>query len=246
LPHPHTANNDAGGDQRGWTAPGAFNSITAVNAGMGWRIPSLNTSSAEVPQPPHCPPLSTTYNKTDKQAEFDTTNASYHGGGRRQNTTRRCRIAQQASLAAHHRLHHPLHDVPRNYRLRQPPTPPLRLRASSPHTSKFRSLLIANYRPRPETRRKATSLTTDLCYLCHSEAPFSTTSQDPSGDTNFRLHGFHLTSIGGDPAASRDINTAGAGPGNAICAECHFENHSTKFAPWAANRNYARGVNRYA
>jgi hypothetical protein len=40
-----------------------------------------------------------------------------------------------------------------------------------------------------------------------------------------------------------DINVAGAGQGNAICAECHFELHSTDLALWTGNRTYSRGVN---
>lgn len=40
-----------------------------------------------------------------------------------------------------------------------------------------------------------------------------------------------------------DIDIAGAGQGNAICAECHYRVHSTKLAPWGPNQNYSRGVN---
>ncbi|HET9476562.1 MAG TPA: cytochrome c3 family protein [Dehalococcoidia bacterium] len=254
--NPHTVTNALPQETTGgWTASGAQNSITGVNAGMGWQYPvtfeyqlCLKCHSRYTVLLSSNTP---TYNKTDKQAELDPTNASYHpveAPGK--NTT----SAMQASLNGGKLWQLTTGSTIRctmchgNYRLvGSPPTPnsPQTTGQLAPHTSKFRSLLIANYRDRDLKPAGEGYLTNDfdLCYLCHSEAPFSTTSQDPSGDTNFRLHGFHLTSIGGDPAASRDINTAGAGPGNAICAECHFENHSTKFAPWAANRFYSRGVN---
>jgi hypothetical protein len=68
-------------------------------------------------------------------------------------------------------------------------------------------------------------------------------AEDARNDTNFRLHGMHLNDISGEPGGGTDINVAGDGKGNAICAECHFELHSTSLAPWPANRNYPGGVN---
>jgi hypothetical protein len=52
-----------------------------------------------------------------------------------------------------------------------------------------------------------------------------------------------VSDIANQGSGGTDINVLGAGQGNAICAECHFETHGTKLAPWAANQNYSRGVN---
>ncbi len=84
-----------------------------------------------------------------------------------------------------------------------------------------------------------------LCFLCHSPAPFADGSQSPRADTNFPLHGLHLTGIAiyGSSSASLDIDAPGGGQGNAICAECHYRLHGTVNAPWPANQNYSRGVN---
>ncbi|MFV2064319.1 MAG: hypothetical protein ACC726_12520, partial [Chloroflexota bacterium] len=68
-----------------------------------------------------------------------------------------------------------------------------------------------------------------LCFLCHSEAPFRDVSGDARNDTNFRFHGVHLTELAGMGNAGTDIDTPGAGGGNAICAECHFRTHSTAY-----------------
>jgi short subunit dehydrogenase-like uncharacterized protein len=62
-----------------------------------------------------------------------------------------------------------------------------------------------------------------LCFQCHAEAPF-TSGGGSSTATNFRLHSRHMTNIGGK-SASTDIDTPGAGPGRAICAECHYRVH---------------------
>jgi hypothetical protein len=53
----------------------------------------------------------------------------------------------------------------------------------------------------------------------------------------------HVNSISTLGSGGTDINVPGAGQGNAICAECHFEVHGTKLAPWTASRNYPGGVN---
>jgi hypothetical protein len=68
-----------------------------------------------------------------------------------------------------------------------------------------------------------------LCYLCHGEAPFATTSKNARTDTNFRLHGLHLRDLDRDTSTSYNIDQPGAGRGYAICAECHFRIHSTAY-----------------
>lgn len=52
-------------------------------------------------------------------------------------------------------------------------------------------------------------------------------SGDPRADTNFGWHGFHLNALLGIGTLVGDIDTAGAGVGNAVCAECHFRIHGT-------------------
>jgi predicted CXXCH cytochrome family protein len=98
--------------------------------------------------------------------------------------------------------------------------------ALAPHTSANRGILLRNYTDRVLKSTNAAYSAGDfaLCYVCHGEAPFSSGTATA---TNFRLHGLHLTSLGGKGSGGTDINTPGAGQGNAICAECHFRLHST-------------------
>ncbi|HEY8654005.1 MAG TPA: cytochrome c3 family protein [Dermatophilaceae bacterium] len=99
----------------------------------------------------------------------------------------------------------------------------------APHTSSNRGILLKNYKDRVLKTTNAAYSAGDfaLCYVCHAEAPFA-----PNGSataTNFKLHSLHLTQIAGKSLlnAGTDIDTAGDGQGNAICAECHFRIHST-------------------
>ena len=96
------------------------------------------------------------------------------------------------------------------------------------HTSKNPGILLQNYRNR--VLKTSTAPYTDadfaLCYMCHANSPFAT---ETSAATNFRFHGFHLTKISGIGSGGTDIDTPGAGSGNAICAECHFRLHSTTY-----------------
>ena len=96
----------------------------------------------------------------------------------------------------------------------------------SPHTSAFRGLLIRNYRDRELMTSSETYSDANfaLCYTCHNPAPFRT---ETTTATNFRYHGKHLTGIAGTGSGGTLIDVAGAGQGNAICAECHFTLHST-------------------
>ena len=96
------------------------------------------------------------------------------------------------------------------------------------HTSKYPGILRQNYRNR--LLKPATELYKDsdfaLCLMCHSNTPFAT---DGGGidRTNFFLHGYHTAVIHGMGAPGTLIDVPGAGGGNAICAECHFRQHST-------------------
>jgi predicted CXXCH cytochrome family protein len=98
------------------------------------------------------------------------------------------------------------------------------------HASKNPGILLQNYRNRILKPRSEGYNRNDfaLCYMCHSETPFRS---ETSTATNFRLHGKHTASIGGDDnVSSTTIDTPGAGGGKAICAECHFRLHSTTSA----------------
>ncbi len=249
----------------GWTASGAETGATGVSNSLAWQNPI--TYEYELCLKCHSrytvllPSTSTpTYNMTDKAAEFDPGNASYHpveAPGK--NTTPQL----QSSLDGGKLWQLSVGSTVRctqchgNYRLLvpagAPPTlnPPTTTALLAPHTSMYRSLLIANYRDRDLKSAREAYYTNDfaLCYLCHSEAPFSTSwvsTDPPPTDTNFPYHGMHLTSLAnpgsGEPDVT-DINVPGAGQGNAICAECHFDTHGTRLAPWPANQNYLRGVN---
>ena len=184
--------------------------------------------------------------KTDMAAEFDPANASYHpvrAPGK--NTT----TAMDNSLAGGSLWRYTSASTIRclnchangSLAAGAPPSDG----KLAPHASQNRGLLLANYRDRDLKPELEAYNGTDfeLCYLCHASAPFASVTQEPRNDTNFRLHGFHLTGIYDVGSGSRDIDTAGAGQGNAICAECHFQLHSTRFAPYAGNQGYSRGVN---
>jgi len=184
--------------------------------------------------------------KTDKAAEFDPANESYHplrAPGK--NTT----AAMDNSLAGGSLWQYTSGSTIRCLNCHAngglaagAPTSDGKL---APHASRNRGLLLANYRDRDlkPALEAYGGADFELCYLCHSSAPFATETQEPRSDTNFRLHGFHLTGMSATGSGSLDIDTPGAGQGNAICAECHFQLHSTRFAPYAGNQAYSRGVN---
>jgi predicted CXXCH cytochrome family protein len=98
----------------------------------------------------------------------------------------------------------------------------------SVHTSSNRGILLQNYQDRvlPSSTAAYSAGNFALCYTCHAEEPFANST---SNDTNFSLHGRHLTGLAGIGDGATDIDTAGAGRGNALCAECHFRTHSTTF-----------------
>jgi predicted CXXCH cytochrome family protein len=238
----------------GWAPSGAISNISGVSAGLAWQE-SINFEyelclkchsrytvllQSSVP----------TANMTDKATELSSSAASYHPvAAPGKNTT----PAMQSSLDGGSLWQLDVTSTLRctqchgNYRLvGDPPVPdsPPDYARLAPHTSRYAGILIANYRSRDLKAQGEAYSAADfaLCYLCHSEAPFSATGDEPRADTNFRFHSKHLTDIGGAGVAG-GINDAGAGQGNAICAECHFELHSTDLAPWADNRTYSRGVN---
>jgi predicted CXXCH cytochrome family protein len=101
----------------------------------------------------------------------------------------------------------------------------------APHASQFQGILLQNYRDRDLKSSDEPYKDADfaLCLMCHAKAPFGTPGPNPA--TNFDLHGEHMTALAGKGSggSSTNIDTPGAGDGNAICAECHFRLHSTTF-----------------
>jgi predicted CXXCH cytochrome family protein len=106
--------------------------------------------------------------------------------------------------------------------------------ALAPHASSNRGILIKNYKDRvlKTGTEPYSALDFALCYVCHGEAPFApnaSSNPDAAAQTNFSLHSKHLTALKGPGDGGTDIDTPGAGQGNAICAECHFRLHSTTY-----------------
>jgi hypothetical protein len=109
------------------------------------------------------------------------------------------------------------------------PTPPAAGSSLSSHTSKNRGILLQNYRDRVLKSKDEAYDAADFaeCFLCHGEAPFA--NGGGAAQTNFALHQKHVGELSGKGSGGTDIDTAGAGQGNAICAECHFRIHSTTY-----------------
>lgn len=125
------------------------------------------------------------------------------------------------------------------------------------HASPNRGILLAPYRDRmlKPTGEQYAASDFQLCYLCHIDSPFS----DPSATaaTNFAgtpaapfsqtyqsLHALHSAGVGSlSTGTAGDIDTAGAGQGNSICAECHFRLHSTDQAYYSGDRSNTGLVN---
>jgi len=122
-------------------------------------------------------------------------------------------------------------------------TPPAAGSALAPHTSQFRGLLIQNYRDRDLKARYEPYAAADfaLCYVCHAEAPFRNSTYAGTAFLDHDLHVSRLANKGSN--TSTDIDTPGAGQGNAICAECHFRVHGTALAVNVGDRSNPRLVN---
>ena len=126
------------------------------------------------------------------------------------------------------------------------PTGPHGSNASEGNVAFSNAVLRAPYRVALKPRSSTNDYTANdfaLCFICHAPAPFATSNSDPRTDTSFRFHGFHLVTLYGKGSGAGDINTPGAGQGNGICRECHYDTHGTRGAPFSLNRTYARGVN---
>jgi hypothetical protein len=98
------------------------------------------------------------------------------------------------------------------------------------HDAPDPALLQATYRSSPLRASGEDYNASDfaLCFSCHSGTQ-KTAIEDASGTatgTNFPAHGFHLEDIGTFGSGGTDITVAGAGQGNALCAECHYNLHA--------------------
>ncbi len=109
-------------------------------------------------------------------------------------------------------------------------TPPSAGSDLNAHTSKNAGILIQNYRDRVLKSNSEAYSSADfaLCFMCHGDYPF--THSSTTVQTNFSLHNWHVASIAGVGSGGTDIDTPGAGQGNALCSECHFRLHSTTYA----------------
>jgi len=249
--NPHTLDSSTSVEtSSGWTASGALTGSAGVSASPAYAYKNPVSLEAEVCF--KCHSASTvllsyskeSYKKTDKIYEFDPTNASYHpveAPGK--NTS----SYMATSLAGGSRWQLTTADTIRCVNCHGDPrvaNPPANARLGT-HTSPYRGMLIANYRDRTLKSNGEAYNSNDfaLCFLCHSSAPFATTSENARSDTRYRYHGFHVYGNVSGGTSSTDIDSPGAGPGRAICAECHYRVHSTSTAPWASNRAYSSGVN---
>ncbi len=230
----------------GWLASGALKNITGVGVtnGAAGTTPTFtwkNSITYEYELCLKCHSASTTllsypkesYKKTDKGLEFNPANPSYHpieGAGK--NTT----AAMNNGLAGTSpyklwtftntgivRCVHCHGD----YRLANPASPPAAGARLAPHANQSRGNLMNNVRDRVLKSRNQVYAAADfaLCYQCHAEAPFVDRSGNTRSDTNFRFHGLHIFDIPNQGNGGTDIDTAGAGQGNAICSECHYRIH---------------------
>ncbi len=103
------------------------------------------------------------------------------------------------------------------------PSGPHGSNAAATNATFSKALLRASYRVTPKTTKSFVASEFQLCFVCHSSAPFATTSKNIRSDTRFNLHGFHV------------------GEG-LLCAECHSNSHGTRLAGYSGNRTYGRLV----
>lgn len=100
------------------------------------------------------------------------------------------------------------------------------------HGSEFPFILKANYRfglkeTSPSDNYDANDFA--ICYGCHRSEPYEDVTGQQRLDSNFRFHGLHLRLLYNDPASGLEggILTPGAGKGNAVCRECHYNPHGS-------------------
>jgi predicted CXXCH cytochrome family protein len=84
------------------------------------------------------------------------------------------------------------------------------------------SILRGSYRLTQSATYSATNFS--VCFVCHSPAPFPSSSTTQRNDTRFNWHGYHMVTE------------------HAACVDCHSDTHGTKLASVAGNTNYTRLV----
>jgi predicted CXXCH cytochrome family protein len=102
------------------------------------------------------------------------------------------------------------------------------------HASTNRAILIRPYENRVLSKggQFYDAKGAALCLSCHMDTPFMNRYRPAAAEgTNFVFHGLHLSGITGEGSGGLDIDTPGAGQGNARCAECHFDSHGTTQLP---------------
>jgi len=248
----HNAHNANGllasGTASGYTVSGALLSLSGIgvtNGGAG-STPTFNWQSTATYEYEVCFKCHSgytnllsyakeSYQKHDKGAEFNPNNPSFHpveAVGK--NTT--TKMGNNLAGSSPYKLwNFATSDTVRcvhchgDYRQANPSSPPSGNARLASHTSQYRSLLMNNLRDRNLKPKGEAYNATDfaLCFQCHAEAPYVDHSGDNRDDTNFRLHGYHLTKIEEEDGGnlSLDIDTIGAGQGNALCGECHYRVH---------------------
>jgi predicted CXXCH cytochrome family protein len=174
--------------------------------------------------------------RLDKGTEFNPANPSYHpveAAGK--NTT----PAMAASLAGPSNFKQynlsttsiiSCANCHSNYLKYNKTSPPALTAASPLHASKSGGILRQTYRNRVLLAYNEQYDEKDfaLCFMCHSTEPFTNSN---STKTNFNQHARHVSMMVDRNGArgTPDIDTIGGGDGNAICAECHFRQHSTTY-----------------
>lgn len=240
---PHNANSSlAASSATGYTASGALKGVSGVSTASTWKNPI--TYEYELCYKCHSAYTrlltydKLSYQMSDKASQFDPSSVSFHPIEQPGKNNSAQMAGSLAGTSPYKLWSFTTDAVMRctnchgDYRLANPDAPPPVAARSAPHTSKYRGLLTNNLQDRvlkPSSGSDNYSAADfALCYQCHAEAPFRDTSGEARSDTSFRFHGFHISSIYNDPGgggSSTDIDTPGAGRGNAICSECHYQVH---------------------
>jgi predicted CXXCH cytochrome family protein len=252
--NPHTATaDDSVQTDAGWTAPGRLTGVSAVAVENGAaneapRYTLLDGASGRISLEyqlclkchsgwtvlPAKDPLHPSRWAEDKGVELNPANDSFHPIEAPGTNTTAAMAASLSGTSPYKLWSFSVGSTVRclnchgDYRKADPAAPPDPGGDLAPHTSANRGNLIASYRdrdPKPFTEPYR-SADFALCFVCHGEAPFADPSGSNRADTNYRLHGVHLTSIRNRGTIDGDIDTPNAGRGNALCAECHFRIHS--------------------
>jgi predicted CXXCH cytochrome family protein len=256
--NPHTATGTSSAQTAdGWTAPGALTVVSGVSVTNGPANSApiytfLDGSAAKITleyqlclkchsgwtQLTAKDPLHPSWWAEDKGVELNPANGSYHPIEAPGNNATTAMANSLAGTSPYKLWSFTTGSTVRcanchgDYRKFNTVTPPAAGSDLAPHANRYRGNLMQNYRDRDLKPFIEPYLSGDfaLCYQCHAEAPFTDGSGNIRGDTNYRLHGLHLTGIRNQGSLDGDIDTPDAGRGDAICAECHFRIHSTAFA----------------